>query len=191
MPLVTNGCPPKVCDYPCGVHGENVSKNYIKSLRIPAVFGDESRCGNSAAEKLDFKCFRDVSPKDWNLIIEVEVVLNSCAQYALGVTHKDATITFPFTLYFRSLLQRCFDAPSFQCLKIGSKPEHDATEFSQVRVTKLKADFSEEGQVCIDRCLGQLKARFPTSQCIEYAKGMIMDPRTKALAQQFMEQLLC
>ena len=158
MSLVTNVRPLKVCDYLRGVHGENVSNKYIKSLHVPAVFGDESRCGKSAAEKLAFTCFRDVSPKDWNLIIKVEAVLNSCAQYALGVTQKDTTITFPFTLYFCSLLQGCFNASSFQCLKIGSKPEHDATEFSQVRVTRSKADFSKEGRVCISRCLGQLKA---------------------------------
>ena len=126
-------------------------RTILNHYAFQKFFGDESRCGKPAAEKLAFTCFRDVSPKDWNLIIKVEAVLNSCAQYALGVTQKDATITFPFTLYFRSLLQRCFDTSSFQCLMIGSKPEHDATEFSQVRVTKLKADFSEEGRVCIDR----------------------------------------
>ena len=52
----------------------------------------------------------------------------------------------------------------------------------------MKADFSEEGRVFIDRCLGQSKAQFPTGQCIEYTKGMIMEPITKAWAQQFMEQ---
>ena len=33
-----------------------------------------------------------------------------------------------------------------------------------------------------------MKTQFPTSQCIEYATGMIMDPRTKAWAKRFMEQ---
>ena len=69
-------------------------RTILNHYAFQQFFGDESRCGKSAAEKLAFTCFKDVSPKDWNLIIEVEAVLNSCAQYALGVTQKDATITF-------------------------------------------------------------------------------------------------
>ena len=129
-------------------------------MHSSSFFGDESRCGKSAAEKLAFTCFRDVSPKDWNLIIDMEAVLNSCAQYALGVTQKDATITFPFTLYFRSLLQRCVGASSFQCLTIGSKPEHDATEFSQVRVIELKSNLAKKFEYVLTGAWGSWRPDF-------------------------------
>ena len=51
-------------------------RTILNHYAFQQFFGDASRCGKSAAEKLSFTCFRDVSPKDWNLIIEVEAVLN-------------------------------------------------------------------------------------------------------------------
>ena len=57
-------------------------RTILNHYAFQQFFGDEYRCGKSAAEKLAFTCFKDVSPKYWNLIIEVEAVLNSCTQYA-------------------------------------------------------------------------------------------------------------
>ena len=51
-------------------------RTILNHYALQQFFGDESWCGKSAAEKMAFTCFRDVSPKDWNLIIEVEAVLN-------------------------------------------------------------------------------------------------------------------
>ena len=163
-------------------------RSILNHFAFKEYFSDGTRCGKSKKEKQAFTCYRDISKDDWTLVIEIEAVLHSCAQYALGVTKNNAMITFPFTLYFRSFLKKCLEAPSFECLTISFKPDVALNEFTQPREVKLKSEFSKEGLVCIERWLAQLTLRFPPQKLAEYAKGMIMDPRTKSWASVFMDK---
>jgi hypothetical protein len=129
--------------------------------------------------------FSALSETDWTLVREMEAVTHYLSQLALSEVQAQ-TLLSSYMVVYRTLAETQLKSRSFMCLTLRPPTSSNRSDTDQPREAILVENFTKPGQVCLARCLAQVRERFPPVTVHE-AVALLLDPRTKDCAGDIID----
>jgi len=128
--------------------------------------------------------FSSISDGDWELVVQLEAVMQRVADLALVESQSAAIISSTMYVFLR-VASAQMNSYTFAAYCLNGVRDEDTNEKNFPRVQLTRLDMSELAERCIMRTLHQIASRFPEPSVL-MGMALLLDPRTKRSAKNYL-----
>ncbi|KAG3111459.1 hypothetical protein PI125_g9092 [Phytophthora idaei] len=135
--------------------------------------------------KKDMEVFICISTAEWELVVEMEAIVQRVAELALVESQAANTLSPTLYILLRVASTR-INSYKFSAYQLNSPRDKATTDKTFPRVELLYCDISDLGHRCIARTEHQIAFTLPKPS-VQMGMALLLDPRTKRSAKNYLK----